>query len=172
MGDLKSHTLVALGNDRLSDETAQQHLKVYKNYLKAKEERIMVSVEKVLRNVGREKAEKSRKKIDFAKGKIQNPLKRVAEETEQENSTVLSKAKISEVRATRKCHLCNKQFEDLDEHLLMIHYKTRILDEYPCKNFKCFFPKCSFVTIPRSFTYVKHVGLHHKILQSLAIFYF
>ena len=42
MGDLRSHTLVTLGNDRLTDEIAQQHLKVYKNYLKAKEERIML----------------------------------------------------------------------------------------------------------------------------------
>lgn len=162
LGDLRSHTLVTLGKDRLSDEIAQQHLKVYKNYLKVKEERIMLSVEKVLRNVERKKAQKSRKKIDFAK----SPLKRIAEERE-ESSTKLKEAKISEVRATRKCHLCNKQYEDLDEHLLMVHYKTRILDEYPSKNFKCFFPKCSFVTIPRSFTYVKHVGLHHKILKSL-----
>ena len=165
MGDLRSHTLVTLGNDRLTDEIAQQHLKIYKNYLKAKEERIMLSVEKVLRNVDRRNDQKSRKKIDFAKFKMQNSLKRIAEEREG-NSTKLCKANISEVRATRTCHLCNKQHEDLDEHLLMVHYKTRILDEYPSKNFKCFFPKCPFVTIPRSFTYVKHIGLHHKVLQS------
>ena len=66
LGDLKSHTLVTLGNDRLTDESAQQHLKTYKTYLKAKEERIMLSVEKSLRNVERKPAQKSQKKMDFA----------------------------------------------------------------------------------------------------------
>ena len=65
------------------------------------------------------------------------------------------------------CPLCKRAFDDVNEHLLMVHYKTRILDDYPCSNFKCFFSGCSFVTIPRSVNYVRHIGLQHKILESL-----
>ena len=74
LADLRSHTLVALGEDRLSNETALQHLKTYKDYLKKKEERITASVEKFLKEVDRKKAQKSRKKIEFVKDKIQTTL--------------------------------------------------------------------------------------------------
>ena len=65
------------------------------------------------------------------------------------------------------CPLCKRTFDDVNEHLLLVHYKARILDDYPCSNFKCFFSDCSFVTIPRSLNYVRHIGLQHKILESL-----
>lgn len=166
LADLRSHTLVALGDDRLSNESAEQHLKVYKEYLKTKEARIMASVEKVLKDVGRIKTQKPRKKIDFTKEKTQTTLKSTAKKMEkipEETVAILEEVK----KIPMECAICNKSFENVDEHLLLVHYKTRILDDYPCSNFKCFFPKCTFVTIPKSLNYVKHIGLHHKILESL-----
>lgn len=164
LADLRSHTLVALGEDRLSNETALQHLKTYKDYLKKKEERITASVEKFLKDVDRKKAQKSRKKIEFVKSKTQTIL------PEEEITTHKSPHKgkvLEEETVAMDCPLCKRTFEDVNEHLLMVHYKTRILDDYPCSNFKCFFAKCSFVTIPRSVNYVRHIGLQHKILESL-----
>jgi hypothetical protein len=160
LADLRSHTLVALGEDRLSNETALQHLKTYKDYLKKKEERITASVEKFLKDVDRKKAQKSRKKIEFVKSKTQTTL------PEEEITTHKGKV-LEEKIVAMDCPLCKRTFDDVNEHLLMVHYKTRILDDYPCSNFKCFFPKCSFVTIPRSVNYVRHIGLQHKILESL-----
>lgn len=160
LADLRSHTLVALGEDRLSNETALQHLKTYKDYLKKKEERITASVEKFLKDVDRKKAQKSRKKIEFVKSKTQTSL------PEEEITTHKGKVLEEEIVAM-DCPLCKRTFDDVNEHLLMVHYKTRILDDYPCSNFKCFFAKCSFVTIPRSVNYVRHIGLQHKILESL-----
>lgn len=160
LADLRSHTLVALGEDRLSNETALQHLKTYKDYLKKKEERITASVEKFLKDVDRKKAQKSRKKIEFVKSKTQTTL------PEEEITTHKGKVLEEEIVAM-DCPLCKRSFDDVNEHLLMVHYKTRILDDYPCSNFKCFFAKCSFVTIPRSVNYVRHIGLQHKILESL-----
>ena len=160
LADLRSHTLVALGEDRLSNETALQHLKTYKDYLKKKEERITASVEKFLKDVDRKKAQKSRKKIEFVKSKTQTTF------SEEEITTHKGKV-LEEKTVAMDCPLCKRTFDDVNEHLLMVHYKTRILDDYPCSNFKCFFAKCSFVTIPRSVNYVRHIGLQHKILESL-----
>ena len=176
LADLRSHTLVALGEDRLSNETALQHLKTYKDYLKKKEERITASVEKFLKEVDRKKAQKSRKKIEFVKNKIQTTLPeevittpKTAPKTPPKNAPKTPpKGKVlKEETVAMDCPLCKRAFDDVNEHLLMVHYKTRILDDYPCSNFKCFFSGCSFVTIPRSVNYVRHIGLQHKILESL-----
>ena len=180
LADLRSHTLVALGEDRLSNETALQHLKTYKDYLKKKEERITASVEKFLKEVDRKKAQKSRKKIEFVKDKIQTTLPeevittpqtppKTAPKTPPKNAPKTPpKGKVlKEETVAMDCPLCKRAFDDVNEHLLMVHYKTRILDDYPCSNFKCFFSGCSFVTIPRSVNYVRHIGLQHKILESL-----
>ena len=172
LADLRSHTLVALGEDRLSNETALQHLKTYKDYLKKKEERITASVEKFLKEVDRKKAQKSRKKIEFVKNKIQTTLPEEVITTPKTPPKTAPKTPpkgkvLKEETVAMDCPLCKRAFDDVNEHLLMVHYKTRILDDYPCSNFKCFFSGCSFVTIPRSVNYVRHIGLQHKILESL-----
>ena len=168
LADLRSHTLVALGEDRLSNETALQHLKTYKDYLKKKEERITASVEKFLKEVDRKKAQKSRKKIEFVKSKTQTTLPEKVITTPKTPPKTPPKGKVlEEETVAMDCPLCKRAFDDVNEHLLMVHYKTRILDDYPCSNFKCFFSGCSFVTIPRSVNYVRHIGLQHKILESL-----
>jgi len=169
LADLNSHTIVAIGGDKIKDEDARQYLKSYRDYLTKKEARIFASVEKELKWVERKKAQKSKKKIDFSEkeGGVNEPN----EKSKSLETPGLKEEPIAEstegdlITLKRRCTLCQEEHENLEDHLLLTHYKTRILDEYPCLNFKCHFPKCSFVTIPKSTKYVKHIGLEHNILE-------
>ena len=51
LSDLNSHTLVLLGNDRLKEEDAQKHLKIYKEHVKKTEDRIAQKLERQLSNL-------------------------------------------------------------------------------------------------------------------------
>ena len=51
LSDLNSHTLVLLGNDRLKEEEAQKHLKIYKEHVKRTENRITQNLERQLSNL-------------------------------------------------------------------------------------------------------------------------
>ena len=61
LSDLNSHTLVTLGKDQLKDEEAQKYLKIYKEYVKTKEEKIEHQLETKLLKL-KKKSKKGRKR--------------------------------------------------------------------------------------------------------------
>ena len=137
--DFNSHLLVTLGNDRLEESEALKHLNIYRAYIKRKEEKLIKAMEK-------SKAKKAKKTVE--------KLEATNGGSEQSSSPL------------EVCQICNNSYERVEDHLLLTHYKSRILDEYPSSNFKCFFAKCSFVTIPGSQNYIRHIGIEHEVLKS------
>lgn len=144
LSDLNSHTLVALGKDRLADEVARRHIKIYKDYVKAKED----------------KAKRKDKKIND-KENIESNVKVKAEPSSPKSDP----EDVSVVK--RDCNICQESCEDLNEHLILTHYKARILEEYPAKNFKCHFSGCNFLMFFTSSRYLMHIGIDHNVLRQL-----
>ena len=197
LGDINSHSLVVLGKDRLDEETARKHIKIYQDYMQRKEQRLMRSVEKELKRVKKSTAAKSRRRVDFNTKAKTNSIEKSTNPKDKENSEselimntkeakrgkdefkmgkVLTEDNSIESKNEnltskhsqegRKCEICQEICQDLDEHLAFTHYKARILDEYPNKNFKCFFTDCSFFSVPNSHNYLKHIGIEHNIIKT------
>lgn len=240
LGDLNSHTLVLLGNDQLQQEDAQKHLKIYREYVKKKEERIKLDIEQTLKRVqldAKSRAKTPKKTKDYAKAvkkerktdmfvvaakrtekiteksvKITEKSENIIEKSEkiieksekiteksdherhekmeknepknpskpEENKKEVMKVKlgfakpkkekdvaIKKVESNNCCPVCQKKEPNVNDHLLSTHFRLKILNDYPSSKFRCFFKDCSFVTIPASANYVRHIGLDHKILDKL-----